>query len=136
MGSRCCAATPAAFGICVMLERSKTSGPRGLGPSGLPRTPWTPAEAGLSLDAGPGAARAAVAQLDANVLADRGVIIAGNPESCIKTIKMYEDIGVDQVMMIMQTETISHDKVMESLELFGKEVIPAFRNAEAPVAGG
>ena len=73
--------------------------------------------------------------MDANVLADRGVIIAGNPESCIKTVKMYEDIGVDQVMMIMQTETIPHDKVMESLELFGKEVIPAFRNAEVPVAG-
>ncbi|MBQ11116.1 MAG: hypothetical protein CMJ45_06160 [Planctomyces sp.] len=93
------------------------------------------AEAGLSLDAGPGAARAAIAQLDANLLADRGVIIAGNPESCIKTIKMYEDIGVDQVMMIMQTETISHEQVMESLELFGKEVIPAFRNSETPVAG-
>ena len=70
-------------------------------------------EAGLSLDSGPGAARAAIAQLDANVLSDRGVIIAGNPESCIKTVQMYEDIGVDQVMMIMQTETISHDKVME-----------------------
>ncbi len=84
-------------------------------------------EAGISLDAGPGAARAAIAQLDANVLADRGVIIAGNPESCIKTVKMYEDIGVDQVMMIMQTETIDHDHVMESLELFGKEVIPAFK---------
>ena len=93
------------------------------------------AEAGLSLDSGPGAARAAVAQLDANVLSDRGVIIAGNPESCIKTVQMYEDIGVDQVMMIMQTETISHDKVMESMELFGKEVIPAFRKAETPVAG-
>ncbi len=93
------------------------------------------AKAGLSLDAGPGAARAAIAQLDANVLSDRGVIIAGNPESCIKTVKMYEDIGVDQVMMIMQTETISHDKVMESMELFGKEVIPAFRKAETPVAG-
>ena len=90
------------------------------------------AEAGLSLDSGPGAARAAIAQLDANVLSDRGVIIAGNPESCIKTVQMYEDIGVDQVMMIMQTETISHDKVME---LFGKEVIPAFRKAETPVAG-
>jgi len=93
------------------------------------------AEAGLSLDSGPGAARAAIAQLDANVLSDRGVIIAGNPESCIKTVQMYEDIGVDQVMMIMQTETISHDKVMESMELFGKEVIPAFRKAETPVAG-
>jgi alkanesulfonate monooxygenase SsuD/methylene tetrahydromethanopterin reductase-like flavin-dependent oxidoreductase (luciferase family) len=93
------------------------------------------AEAGLSLDSGPGAARAAIAQLDANVLSDRGVIIAGNPESCIKTVQMYEDIGVDQVMMIMQTETISHDKVMESMELFGKEVIPAFHKAETPVAG-
>ena len=92
-------------------------------------------EAGLSLDAGPGAARAAIAQLDANVLSDRGVIIAGNPESCIKTVQMYEDIGVDQVMMIMQSETISHDKVMESMELFGKEVIPAFHKAETPVAG-
>ncbi len=88
------------------------------------------AQAGISLDSGPGAARAAVAQLDANTLADRGVIIAGDPESCIKTVKMYEDIGVDQVMLIMQTETIPHEKVMGSIELFGKKVIPAFREAK------
>ena len=91
-------------------------------------------EVGIPLDSGPGAARAAVAQLDANTLSDRGVIIAGNPESCFKTIKMYEDIGVDQVMMIMQTETIPHERVMESLELFAKGVIPAFRKAETTVA--
>ena len=91
-------------------------------------TPGPSLRAGISLDSGPGAARAAVAQLDANTLADRGVIIAGNPESCIKTIKTYEDIGVDQVMLIMQTETIPHEEVMESIELYGKEVIPAFRN--------
>ena len=88
------------------------------------------AQAGISLDSGPGAARAAVAQLDANTLADRGVIIAGDPESCIKTVKMYEDIGVDQVMLIMQTETIPHEKVMGSIDLFGKKVIPAFREAK------
>ena len=88
-------------------------------------------QAGISLDSGPGAARAAVAGLDANLLVDRGVIIAGNPESCIKTIQMYEDIGVDQVIMIMQTETINHERVMESLELFGKEVIPAFQTEMA-----
>jgi alkanesulfonate monooxygenase SsuD/methylene tetrahydromethanopterin reductase-like flavin-dependent oxidoreductase (luciferase family) len=95
------------------------------------------AEAGISLDSGPGAARAAIAQLDANTLSDRGVIIAGDPESCIKTVKMYEDIGVDQCLCIMQTETIPHDKVMESIELFGKEVIPAFRDqpAKAGAAG-
>ena len=89
------------------------------------------AEAGISLDSGPGAARAAVAELDANVLSDRGVIIAGNPESCINTIKTYEDVGVDQVMLIMQTETIPHDRVMESIELYGKEVIPAFAGVNA-----
>ena len=85
-------------------------------------------ESGISLDAGPGAARAAIAQLDANTLADRGVIIAGDPDSCATAVQMYEDIGVDQVMMIMQTETIPHEKVMSSIELFGKEVIPRFRN--------
>ncbi len=85
------------------------------------------ADVGLSLDAGPGAARAAIAQLDGKTLSDRGVIIAGNPESCIKTCQMYEDIGVDQVMLIMQTETIPHEKVMRSIEKFGKEVIPAFQ---------
>ncbi|MCH8349751.1 MAG: LLM class flavin-dependent oxidoreductase [Chloroflexi bacterium] len=88
------------------------------------------AEAGISLDSGPGAARAAIAELDANTLFDRGVIIAGNPESCIKNVKMYEDIGVDQCMLIMQTETIPHERVMESIELFGKEVIPAFQTKE------
>ena len=85
-------------------------------------------ESGISLDAGPGAARAAIAQLDANTLADRGVIIAGDPDSCATAVQMYEDIGVDQVMMIMQTETIPHEKVMSSIELFGKEVIPRFRD--------
>ena len=85
-------------------------------------------DVGLSLDSGPGAARAAIAQLDGKTLSDRGVIIAGNPESCIKTCQMYEDIGVDQVMLIMQTETIPHEKVMASIQKFGKEVIPAFQN--------
>ena len=84
-------------------------------------------EAGISFDAGPESARAALNNLDAETLTGRGVIVAGNPESCIKTVKMYEDLGVDMMFMIMQTETIPHERVMESIELFGKEVIPAFR---------
>ena len=92
-------------------------------------------EAGISPDAGPGAAQAVIDQLDAQTLSDRGVIIAGNPESCIKTVKMYDDLGVDEVMMIMQTETVPHERVMESIELFGKEVIPAFsKEAKTAVA--
>ena len=48
---------------------------------------------------------------------------------------MYDDIGVDQVMMIMQTETIPHEKVMSSIEMFGKEVFPACRETEQSKAG-
>jgi alkanesulfonate monooxygenase SsuD/methylene tetrahydromethanopterin reductase-like flavin-dependent oxidoreductase (luciferase family) len=86
-------------------------------------------QAGISLDSGPGAARAAFAQMDADTLCDRGVIIAGDPQSCIKAVRMYEEIGVDQVIMIMQTETIPHQRVMRSIEMFGKYVLPAFRGA-------
>jgi alkanesulfonate monooxygenase SsuD/methylene tetrahydromethanopterin reductase-like flavin-dependent oxidoreductase (luciferase family) len=86
-------------------------------------------QAGISLDSGPGAARAAFAQMDANTLCDRGIIIAGDPESCIRGVQLYEDAGVDQVITIMQTETITHDKALQSIEMFGKHVIPAFRGA-------
>jgi len=83
-------------------------------------------QAGISLDSGPGAARAAFAQMDADTLCERGVIIAGNPDSCIKGVQLYEDIGVDQVILIMQTETIPHERVLQSIEMFGKHVLPAF----------
>jgi alkanesulfonate monooxygenase SsuD/methylene tetrahydromethanopterin reductase-like flavin-dependent oxidoreductase (luciferase family) len=64
--------------------------------------------------------------MDADTLCDRGVIIAGDPDSCIKGVQLYEDIGVDQVILIMQTETIPHERVLQSIELFGKYVLPAF----------
>ena len=83
-------------------------------------------QAGISLDSGPGAARAAFAQMDADTLCERGVIIAGDPDSCIKGVQLYEDIGVDQVILIMQTETVPHERVLQSIELFGKHVLPAF----------
>jgi alkanesulfonate monooxygenase SsuD/methylene tetrahydromethanopterin reductase-like flavin-dependent oxidoreductase (luciferase family) len=93
-------------------------------------------EAGISLDSGPGAARAAFAQMDADTLCERGIIIGGDPASCIKGVQLYEEAGVDQVMMIMQTETIPHEKAMRSIELFGKHVIPAFRGAAKSTAAG
>jgi alkanesulfonate monooxygenase SsuD/methylene tetrahydromethanopterin reductase-like flavin-dependent oxidoreductase (luciferase family) len=95
-------------------------------------------QVGISLDSGPGAARAAFGQMDAQTLRERGIIIGGNPDSCIKGVQLYEDAGVDQVILIMQTETIPHEKVLQSIELFGKKVIPAFRTGatttSAPVA--
>jgi hypothetical protein len=44
-------------------------------------------------------------------------------------VQLYEQAGVDQVMMIMQTETVPHEKALRSIEMFGKHVIPAIRGA-------
>jgi alkanesulfonate monooxygenase SsuD/methylene tetrahydromethanopterin reductase-like flavin-dependent oxidoreductase (luciferase family) len=65
-------------------------------------------------------------ELDAETLCERAVVIAGNPDSCIEALKKHEATGIDQMMIMMQTETIPHEKVMESIELFGKYVIPEF----------
>ena len=73
-------------------------------------------------------------QFDADTLCDRGVAIGGDPESCIKGIKLHEDAGCDQLMIMMQTETIPHEKVMKSIELFGKYVIPEFKKSEERAA--
>ena len=89
-------------------------------------------ESGLSLDGGLGTALAAINLLDADTLCERGVMIAGDPESCIRNIKQFEEIGIDQLVMIMQTETVPHENVMKSIEMFGKHVIPTFRQAKAP----
>ena len=69
-------------------------------------------------------------EMDADTLCDRGVIIGGDPESCIKAIKKHEEVGCDQLMILIQSETIPHEKVMKSIEMFGKYVLPEFKVSE------
>lgn len=66
--------------------------------------------------------------LDADTLCDRGVVIGGDPDSCIAALKKHEATGIDQMMIMMQTETVPHAEVMESIELFGKYVLPEFKD--------
>jgi alkanesulfonate monooxygenase SsuD/methylene tetrahydromethanopterin reductase-like flavin-dependent oxidoreductase (luciferase family) len=83
-----------------------------------------------SVDLSGGSAQIAQAiwnQFDADTLVERGVLVAGDPESCLKAISIHEAIGVDQLQFLMATETIPHDKVMSSIELFGKYVIPELK---------
>ena len=61
-------------------------------------------------------------------------MIAGNPDTCIEALKKHEATGIDQMMIMMQTETIPHEKVMESIRLFGKYVIPEFKKTDKAVA--
>lgn len=63
-------------------------------------------------------------QIDAATLVERGVLVAGNPETCLRTIAIHEAAGVDELQFLMATETVPHEKVMSSIEMFGKHVIP------------
>lgn len=55
-----------------------------------------------------------------------GSACVGSPKSCVKILKAYEEIGVDQMILNVQLGGIAHQKVMQSIELFGEEVIPHF----------
>jgi alkanesulfonate monooxygenase SsuD/methylene tetrahydromethanopterin reductase-like flavin-dependent oxidoreductase (luciferase family) len=54
----------------------------------------------------------------------RGAI--GTPEQVRDYLRRYEDAGVDQVIFCAQVGRNRHEDVMESLELFGSEVLPEF----------
>ena len=55
----------------------------------------------------------------------RGAI--GTPAQLNDLLERYERAGVDQVIFVMQAGTTRHEHVCESLELFAREVMPAFR---------
>ncbi len=89
---------------------------------------------GLDLSGGSALAQRIWEEFDADTMADRGIIVAGDPPSCIDAIKLHEATGVDQLQFLMATETIGHAEVMKSIEMFGKHVIPAFKKAEEQAA--
>lgn len=54
-------------------------------------------------------------------------IAIGNPEQIIRELKKWESVGVDQINFLLNaSELIPQDQVLESLRLFGKEVMPHF----------
>jgi alkanesulfonate monooxygenase SsuD/methylene tetrahydromethanopterin reductase-like flavin-dependent oxidoreductase (luciferase family) len=70
-------------------------------------------------------------QIDADTLVDRGVLVAGDPESCLRSITIHEEAGVDELQFLMATETVPHEQVMSSIEHFGRYVIPELKRETA-----
>lgn len=54
----------------------------------------------------------------------------GTPDQVREYLRVYEDCGVDQVILATAAGKNRHEHVMESLELFGREVLPEFRDRE------
>ena len=55
---------------------------------------------------------------------DQDMIIIGTAEEALRKILRYQQAGVDQLLCYVQFGDLPHDKVMRTLELLAKEVMP------------
>jgi alkanesulfonate monooxygenase SsuD/methylene tetrahydromethanopterin reductase-like flavin-dependent oxidoreductase (luciferase family) len=69
----------------------------------------------------------ALEHLTFDFLKDSGSSVVGDPDRCIEIAKRYEAAGCDLLLCLVNPYKIPHDKVMRSISLFGKYVIPAFK---------
>ena len=53
-----------------------------------------------------------------------GAFAMGNPDTVNKVMRKYQEAGVDQVLCFMQMGNLDHFRIMESIKLFGRQVIP------------
>jgi alkanesulfonate monooxygenase SsuD/methylene tetrahydromethanopterin reductase-like flavin-dependent oxidoreductase (luciferase family) len=50
----------------------------------------------------------------------------GTPKEFSKHIREFQEVGVDQIIFLQQAGKNRHDHICESLELFGRDVLPEF----------
>ncbi len=54
----------------------------------------------------------------------------GTPEQIRARLREFEDVGVDQVVFVSQAGRNKHEDICSSLEMFGREVLPEFKERE------
>jgi alkanesulfonate monooxygenase SsuD/methylene tetrahydromethanopterin reductase-like flavin-dependent oxidoreductase (luciferase family) len=52
--------------------------------------------------------------------------IVGDPSSARETVQRFVDVGVDELILVMQMGTVPHELVIESIRTFGEHVLPHF----------
>ncbi len=70
-------------------------------------------------------------QMNFEYLRDSGSAIVGDPDQVIQACKRYEATGCDLLLCLVNPLNIPHDKVMQTIELMGKYVIPEFQRGGA-----
>ena len=60
----------------------------------------------------------------------KGTSTIGTPDQLRKSLSIYADAGVDQVIFIQQGGRNTHEHICESLELFAGKVMPEFKENE------
>jgi alkanesulfonate monooxygenase SsuD/methylene tetrahydromethanopterin reductase-like flavin-dependent oxidoreductase (luciferase family) len=54
----------------------------------------------------------------------------GSPDRVRAQLREFESVGIDQVICLSQAGKIPHELLCESIELFGKEVLPEFKERD------
>ena len=68
-----------------------------------------------------------MSHLTIDYLRDSGSAVMGDPDECIAAAKNYEAVGCDLLLCLVNPHKIPHEKVMQSIELMGKHVLPEFK---------
>jgi len=55
----------------------------------------------------------------------------GTPEQVREYLRRFEEAGVDQVIFVLQAGRNKHEHIMESIEIFGTEILPEFQERDA-----
>jgi alkanesulfonate monooxygenase SsuD/methylene tetrahydromethanopterin reductase-like flavin-dependent oxidoreductase (luciferase family) len=55
------------------------------------------------------------------------MVIVGDVDHCARKVERYKKAGLDHFISLMQADRIPHAKVMRSIELFAKEIMPRLR---------
>jgi alkanesulfonate monooxygenase SsuD/methylene tetrahydromethanopterin reductase-like flavin-dependent oxidoreductase (luciferase family) len=57
---------------------------------------------------------------------EEGFMLCGNPEEVCQQLERYEDVPTDQLVFNVPNEGFTHEETIESIEVFGNQVIPNF----------
>jgi len=57
----------------------------------------------------------------------------GTPAQIREYVRRFEDAGVDQLIFVMQAGKNRHEDICESLEMFGTQVLPEFKDRDEAV---
>ena len=72
-------------------------------------------------------------KFDPQIFNDADMIVVGDPERCLEKMLKYQELGVDQLICYVQFGSLSHESVMTTIELLGKELIPELAKREIQV---
>ena len=61
-----------------------------------------------------------------DALLGMNAVIAGDPDEVVERCRAYEATGADLLLCLVNPYKIPHEKVMQTIDLFGKYVIPEF----------